>query len=1253
MAYRIHETQHQNVDGTWETRREPIYYESEEEMRERLRRASLDNNPHIQSIDGINNPHLQSYAPPTGVETEEERLYRERKEAQDKYSEYLGTLHYPNIPPKTHSQSNNQPIATGQTSQFGKEIYTDQQTGEAFSERSQTINIDGQWVNVPTVFANGVTINNEEVLKAAVINGVINPTSVHESLQEALIEAETRSGAIEPTPKYVPGQERFPSEDTQGTLLNPVAWWDNPNELPNEFVAHDDSGTIKSVSEFPSQPQEGLLADVQENKYWEMKNPTPWQDNPNLIEHRQNAGMENYQNLINSDQSPRVSSQMSHATMPQNEGGLLFNESGEKYTQDNPFKEQYHPIENKYWGRDPFTHSYPEMSVNRPWYHTIETDEEAMDLVDFTMGDIGYGKLSNEQYIDWRENKPKWRATDEKSQRIKADNITDDFGQVLPQADFYGNQLSVEGRHDLYQDQTDASNALLNMQEFSRDDDVSEPDVVGGLLGQNTDSNEADNTFSINLNEVPSLVKEKISHWWDNTNFVKSFSGWKSSEELDKESREINRGKPDFWHDNNVRNQQLDTMLMMGKEIGEDAFKGTLGGILGDWYGNLSKEADGDKQKYSGNEDISGLMRQNFGQNFAEIVKGGVDMVMSPVQTADAIASVVSGAVQHALPDGVAWNEESKKMASAIADIYVERYTSFEGFKKALAENPAEIISELTGFGLITKAMATKVAQKLNDPQFLDKIDATVRNNPGLFPKLDSSLSKVDDGLLHTINKGKTKEMRDIHPSFWQRKSDEQGLMDLTTETGNHQLIGVPETSIVDHEGKPFVLTMADRSEGGKILYEVNGVKLKRPVPLYGGQNYMLDALNYLQGNVWGSAKHANSTLLNKAKILKQKSGGENPLLFPWAMKGKAVDFSHQTVDLMISYADTVMSRADKLLLNKKIKEILPSWKGINSPKVEELIKKTTGGERKALIHMLDRDFRNKGGISSPEARVAVSDVNQLNVKPTKLMNVAELDMQRNAKSNHPTYEEALKGEPVGILSEDLGAFDILKDEDFNILRGKNVDPQNVTDNDMYNLRLGITGGILDDKLLRSLDNKGLLNNNAKVAIPVGGLLSEESENLNQQVKTKALPNVRNNNLGNIKNIKANNWDGQTNYGSKETFAVFDTPELGVRALVKVVNANLKATNSYETYVNRYASEPKEKAYYNKHGKLMPHLQNYAKILMKSQGAKAITDKPTNIDMFEWIKATAVAEGSQDSLLYFTDKVIKDGINLLKSTKTP
>ena len=139
--------------------------------------------------------------------------------------------------------------------------------------------------------------------------------------------------------------------------------------------------------------------------------------------------------------------------------------------------------------------------------------------------------------------------------------------------------------------------------------------------------------------------------------------------------------------------------------------------------------------------------------------------------------------------------------------------------------------------------------------------------------------------------------------------------------------------------------------------------------------------------------------------------------------------------------------------------------------------------------------------------------------------------------------------------------------------------------------------------------------------------------------------NVRNNNLGNILNSSKNKWKGQTNLDTEETFASFSSPELGVRALKKVIEANIKATSTIEEYVNRYASEPDERAHFRKTGSLLPHLKNYALVIAQSQGLDSEKAKiPTKTNMLEWIKATARAEGGEEALSYFTDDIIKAGL---------
>jgi len=81
-------------------------------------------------------------------------------------------------------------VPTGKITQYNKPVYQNED-GE-YSEKSITINVDGKWVNVPTVF-NGTIINDENVLRNAIKNKVIKPTSVHNNLAEAVQAAQERS----------------------------------------------------------------------------------------------------------------------------------------------------------------------------------------------------------------------------------------------------------------------------------------------------------------------------------------------------------------------------------------------------------------------------------------------------------------------------------------------------------------------------------------------------------------------------------------------------------------------------------------------------------------------------------------------------------------------------------------------------------------------------------------------------------------------------------------------------------------------------------------------------------------------------------------------------------------------------------------------------------------------------------------------------------------------------------------------------
>jgi hypothetical protein len=94
---------------------------------------------------------------------------------------------------------------TDQQTQFGRPIY---QTpgGERVSEKSTTLFLNGNWMNVPSI--HGGKSFNEDELRLMIKRGNIEPTSVHKSKNEAEAAAKARSDSMVPGPRnmYASGQ---------------------------------------------------------------------------------------------------------------------------------------------------------------------------------------------------------------------------------------------------------------------------------------------------------------------------------------------------------------------------------------------------------------------------------------------------------------------------------------------------------------------------------------------------------------------------------------------------------------------------------------------------------------------------------------------------------------------------------------------------------------------------------------------------------------------------------------------------------------------------------------------------------------------------------------------------------------------------------------------------------------------------------------------------------------------------------------
>ena len=66
--------------------------------------------------------------------------------------------------------------------------------GEMVSEKSITLPINGFFYNVPSIHQ-GVQYTEDEIYDM-LVNGMIEPTSVHQTMEEAIMAAESRSNGL-------------------------------------------------------------------------------------------------------------------------------------------------------------------------------------------------------------------------------------------------------------------------------------------------------------------------------------------------------------------------------------------------------------------------------------------------------------------------------------------------------------------------------------------------------------------------------------------------------------------------------------------------------------------------------------------------------------------------------------------------------------------------------------------------------------------------------------------------------------------------------------------------------------------------------------------------------------------------------------------------------------------------------------------------------------------------------------------------
>jgi hypothetical protein len=318
-------------------------------------------------------------------------------------------------------------------------------------------------------------------------------------------------------------------------------------------------------------------------------------------------------------------------------------------------------------------------------------------------------------------------------------------------------------------------------------------------------------------------------------------------------------------------------------------------------------------------------------------------------------------------------------------------------------------------------------------------------------------------------------------PRIESRAGEAPKVAEMSVELAPHQTQEPTPLSIFDMEGKPFITSMLDKSAAGDTITGINDVSLKEPVNRMGGQDYMFNN----PGSVWASDLAPAGRHLELARNLKAETG-QNPLYLPWSMGPTAVDFAHMPRELMLKYAQANMGKGAQRELAANIRGIVPEFRSLDDPASIESFREATGAQRSALNRLLDQ-YRDKGGLGMGAARLATTDLEQLNQPLTSLRNVGVIDANAPlAPSTHPSYRTSIPGEGIGRLKEPVGALELLPD----LMASSNLtDPFGFpvgvvpgVKSPLRALQMAPKGGVITEDMLRAIDER--LNGPKDLAVP-------------------------------------------------------------------------------------------------------------------------------------------------------------------------
>jgi len=277
-----------------------------------------------------------------------------------------------------------------------------------------------------------------------------------------------------------------------------------------------------------------------------------------------------------------------------------------------------------------------------------------------------------------------------------------------------------------------------------------------------------------------------------------------------------------------------------------------------------------------------------------------------------------------------------------------------------------------------------------------------------------------------------------------QRVGDAERVNRMNVDWEPAQFNEVPILNAQDLEGRGYASTMVDTTRSGlERVAAINGVEIPYGVQ-HGGAFFGFQPENMKRKAIFANTGAGDvSTIFNKARA-GQMLGGISPnadrgtVFVPYGLTGLSPDFATMGLDLMVPYAQQVMSPASKKALDKRIRDGVKSkkgsefqgvsdWPGIDSPNISKYLS-GIGGKRKNIGKALDEfGFGEGEGLTLSEARAIITEPSMFRPRFGDLNAAYGMDLSMGVGINpdHPTYGSEFYGSPLGAFRVPANIFDM------------------------------------------------------------------------------------------------------------------------------------------------------------------------------------------------------------------------------------